>query len=162
MLKFPAVLLLGSVMLGAAASAPEPAPPPPPPVDVPAVNDIIYAITDVHGCRDLLERAYDRIVAHAEGRPARVIFLGDAIDRGPDSKGVIDRLIASVSPHPDTGKPELWSLGSSHTCVRRIPWPLAKAEDMTPEEIAGLVGYLATDAPPYLTGQVLIVDGGLT
>jgi 3-oxoacyl-[acyl-carrier protein] reductase len=32
----------------------------------------------------------------------------------------------------------------------------------TPEEVAGLVGYLATDAPQYLTGQVLIVDGGLT
>jgi 3-oxoacyl-[acyl-carrier protein] reductase len=32
----------------------------------------------------------------------------------------------------------------------------------TAEEIAGLVGYLATDAPQYLTGQVLIVDGGLT
>jgi 3-oxoacyl-[acyl-carrier protein] reductase len=32
----------------------------------------------------------------------------------------------------------------------------------TCEEIAGLVGYLATDAPPYLTGQVLVVDGGLT
>jgi 3-oxoacyl-[acyl-carrier protein] reductase len=32
----------------------------------------------------------------------------------------------------------------------------------TAEEIAGLVGYLATDAPQYLTGQVLVVDGGLT
>ncbi len=32
----------------------------------------------------------------------------------------------------------------------------------TSEEIAGLVGYLATDAPDYLTGQVLVVDGGLT
>ena len=29
-------------------------------------------------------------------------------------------------------------------------------------EVAGLVGYLATDAPQYLTGQVLVVDGGLT
>jgi 3-oxoacyl-[acyl-carrier protein] reductase len=32
----------------------------------------------------------------------------------------------------------------------------------TSEEIAGLVAYLATDAPQYLTGQVLVVDGGLT
>ncbi len=29
-------------------------------------------------------------------------------------------------------------------------------------EIAGLVGYLAADAPDYLTGQVIVVDGGLT
>jgi len=32
----------------------------------------------------------------------------------------------------------------------------------TSEEIAGVVGYLAAEAPQYLTGQVLVVDGGLT
>ncbi len=57
---------------------------------------IHYAITDVHGRLDLLEAAYDAIVAHASGRPARVVFLGDAVDRGPDSKGVISRLIAGA------------------------------------------------------------------
>ena len=55
--------------------------------------ELHYAITDVHGRLDLLEKAYEAIIAHADGRPARVVFLGDAIDRGPDSKGCIDRLI---------------------------------------------------------------------
>jgi 3-oxoacyl-[acyl-carrier protein] reductase len=32
----------------------------------------------------------------------------------------------------------------------------------TVDEIAGLVGYLALQAPAYLTGQVLVVDGGMT
>jgi 3-oxoacyl-[acyl-carrier protein] reductase len=32
----------------------------------------------------------------------------------------------------------------------------------TPDEIAALVGYLALSAPPYLTGQTLVIDGGLT
>jgi serine/threonine protein phosphatase 1 len=58
---------------------------------------IHYAITDVHGRLDLLEQAYDAIVAHASGRPSRIVFLGDAIDRGPDSKGVISRLIAGAA-----------------------------------------------------------------
>jgi serine/threonine protein phosphatase 1 len=58
--------------------------------------EIIYAITDCHGCADMLWAAYDAIARHAGGRPARVVFLGDAIDRGPDSKGCIDRLIAGA------------------------------------------------------------------
>ncbi len=31
-----------------------------------------------------------------------------------------------------------------------------------PDEIAGLVAYLALDAPSYLTGQTIVVDGGFT
>ena len=31
----------------------------------------------------------------------------------------------------------------------------------TPQEVAGLVTYLALDAPPYLTGAALVIDGGL-
>ena len=30
-----------------------------------------------------------------------------------------------------------------------------------PEEVAGVVAYLIFDAPPYLTGEALVVDGGL-
>lgn len=54
----------------------------------------IYAIGDVHGCLDLLKRLEDRIEQSARdhGLNAGVIFLGDYIDRGPDSKGVIEHL----------------------------------------------------------------------
>ncbi len=54
----------------------------------------IYAIGDIHGCLDLLKRLEDRIEHSARdcGLNAGVIFLGDYIDRGPDSKGVIEHL----------------------------------------------------------------------
>ncbi|HEX3408448.1 MAG TPA: metallophosphoesterase [Caulobacteraceae bacterium] len=52
-----------------------------------------YAIGDVHGRLDLLERAVEVIAAHVGEAPFRVIFLGDYVDRGPDSRGVIDLLI---------------------------------------------------------------------
>ncbi len=49
------------------------------------------AIGDIHGCATALDRLIEEI------RPTesdRLIFLGDYVDRGPDSRGVIDRLLA--------------------------------------------------------------------
>jgi len=56
----------------------------------------IYAIGDIHGRRDLFDELIDRIMAdHAARPPAplEIILLGDLVDRGPDSCGVIARAI---------------------------------------------------------------------
>jgi serine/threonine protein phosphatase 1 len=56
----------------------------------------IYAIGDIHGRRDLLDKLLADIDADDAKRPARrtqLIFLGDLVDRGPDSRGVIERLM---------------------------------------------------------------------
>ena len=60
----------------------------------------IYCIGDIHGHLDKLTRAHDLI----EGDRARegddgapVIHVGDLVDRGPDSLGVIDRLIGGIT-----------------------------------------------------------------
>ncbi len=45
---------------------------------------------DIHGCRDLLRRLLAEV---APGPLDVMVFLGDYIDRGPDSKGVIADLI---------------------------------------------------------------------
>ena len=52
----------------------------------------LYAIGDIHGQLEQLHRVLTLI--EADGGPdAKVIFLGDYTDRGPDSAGVIDLLI---------------------------------------------------------------------
>ena len=54
-----------------------------------------YAVGDVHGRLDLLDALLAKIEADAAVRPARktwAVFLGDLIDRGPDSAGVVERL----------------------------------------------------------------------
>jgi serine/threonine protein phosphatase 1 len=56
----------------------------------------LYAVGDVHGRLDLLDEMLGAIAADAEGdcRRNAIVFLGDYVDRGPDSKGVVDRLVA--------------------------------------------------------------------
>ncbi|MEL7238870.1 MAG: metallophosphoesterase family protein [Planctomycetota bacterium] len=57
-----------------------------------------YAVGDIHGCVEELGRLLGAIDVDAEtandDAPSFLIFLGDYVDRGPDSRGVIDRLIA--------------------------------------------------------------------
>ena len=48
------------------------------------------AIGDIHGCLAPLKHLWEIIDPQPEDR---IIFLGDYVDRGPDSKGVIDFLI---------------------------------------------------------------------
>jgi serine/threonine protein phosphatase 1 len=57
----------------------------------------LYAVGDIHGRADLLEKISRKIDAHLEQNPCARhlrIFLGDYVDRGPDSRGVIEGLIA--------------------------------------------------------------------
>ncbi|MET0905769.1 MAG: serine/threonine protein phosphatase [Bradyrhizobiaceae bacterium] len=55
----------------------------------------IYAIGDVHGRADLLQEVISRIDEDLQRRPiafAGEVYVGDYIDRGADSKGVLDLL----------------------------------------------------------------------
>jgi len=60
----------------------------------------IYAIGDVHGCLNQMRGLEAKIVEDGRSLSGEkwLVYLGDYIDRGPDSAGVIDRLI---SPAPD-------------------------------------------------------------
>lgn len=61
---------------------------------------IVYAIGDIHGRLDLLAEMHARIAADImRRRPAdwRIVHLGDYVDRGPDSKGVIEFLVRKTA-----------------------------------------------------------------
>ena len=53
-------------------------------------------IGDIHGCLRALTNVID---AAAPARGDRIVFLGDYVDRGPDSRGVLDYLIALTKRH---------------------------------------------------------------
>lgn len=52
----------------------------------------IYAIGDIHGQLGMLKDAVGRVERDG-GADAQIVFLGDLVDRGPDSAGVIEYLI---------------------------------------------------------------------
>jgi len=60
-------------------------------------DQIVYAIGDIHGRDDLLGRLHEviqqELVTTADGRNVQVVYLGDYVDRGPDSRAVVDRLL---------------------------------------------------------------------
>ena len=55
-----------------------------------------YCIGDIHGHADALDRLLDLIAADARHRGAEehlLVLIGDLIDRGPDSRGVVEHLL---------------------------------------------------------------------
>lgn len=69
-----------------------------PPIHRPQLPDgvRVYAISDIHGCSHLLQPmlgVIDADVAHSRPRYAIEVFMGDYIDRGPNTRSTLDILI---------------------------------------------------------------------
>lgn len=70
-----------------------------------------YALSDIHGHYDLLQRALDWIEKDSGNEPGTiVIFGGDYVDHGPDSRKVLDRLQAGPGDEEITW----WFLAGNH------------------------------------------------
>jgi len=64
------------------------------------MTDLIFAIGDIHGRLDLTTAALEAIDARAAGAESvRVIFLGDYVDRGPESRGVVELMMRLSRDH---------------------------------------------------------------
>jgi serine/threonine protein phosphatase 1 len=55
---------------------------------------LTYVIPDIHGRYDLLEDGLARITARSPS--SLIVTIGDYVDKGPDSKAVIERLLAGT------------------------------------------------------------------
>lgn len=78
-----------------------------------------YAVGDVHGRLDLLEQLLGTIEAENARRrtvPTTLIFLGDLIDRGPDSAAVVERL---RTYRPDFATP-MFVMGNHEEVMLRV------------------------------------------
>ncbi|MDR2550625.1 MAG: metallophosphoesterase [Desulfobulbus sp.] len=59
-------------------------------------NTTTCVIGDIHGCHTSLLRLLDQVCHRAD----TLVFLGDYVDRGPDSKAVISTILSLRSRHP--------------------------------------------------------------
>jgi serine/threonine protein phosphatase 1 len=80
----------------------------------------VYAIGDIHGRLDLLTRLHALIVADAQTATAKrrvLVYVGDYVDRGPDSSAVIDLLL----DRPLAGFEIVHLLGNHEDAMLRFP-----------------------------------------
>jgi serine/threonine protein phosphatase 1 len=78
----------------------------------------VYAVGDIHGRADLLSDIFARIDDDLRSRPTAdsiQVFLGDYIDRGPNSRKVIDLLIERKKSHQT-----IFLKGNHEDCLLRL------------------------------------------
>lgn len=89
--------------------------------------NLTYAVGDVHGCLDQLKSLIAACRQHADGREMRLVFLGDYIDRGPQSAGVVRFVLTLQSEAPGAvitlkGNHEAWALGVADGTAQESIW----------------------------------------
>jgi serine/threonine protein phosphatase 1 len=89
----------------------------------------VFAIGDIHGRTDLLRALLDEAALEPRRRERRaLVFLGDLIDRGPDSLGAIDLAMSAAQM---LGAHEAIALMGNHEAMMRLaldttsPWDVA-------------------------------------
>jgi serine/threonine protein phosphatase 1 len=127
----------------------------------------IYAITDIHGCADLLQQMFtviDRDLTTIGSMRAIHVFLGDYIDRGPESCRTVDLLIERGRKHESVflkGNHEAFLFDVLKDPARLQDWKqygglqtltsygLRPSLNPDPAEHAELIKQLAASIPPH-------------
>ena len=116
-----------------------------------------YVIGDIHGCSDLLSELLEKIIPLANDDT--VVFIGDYIDRGVDSKGVIDIVLKLRAEHHRVitlmGNHEFMLLGAirgngQNEFLKMGGDATLKSYDIPPESINDLAARLPSNHLAFL------------
>ena len=126
-------------------------------------SPLTFAVGDIHGCLDKLNRVMGACEVHAGARPARYIFLGDYIDRGPQSRGVIESLMRRQAAQLGTivclrGNHEQMAI-DAHASEHAVPLWLANNGASTLRNYGG--GRIAPEHLNWLGALPFCHDDGL-
>lgn len=156
------------------------------------IGAIAYAVGDIHGRLDLLNDllgAIEADLASNAGKEAFIIFLGDLIDRGPDSAQVLQQLIDYRHPvakmvflggnHEEilndilAGKPDVledWLRYGGSECVRSYGLDPIALKRMNERQAVAMLratmpqshqGFIASMGDTFRFGDYLFVHAGI-
>jgi hypothetical protein len=60
----------------------------------------------------------------------RQLVVGPKVGWNMHKSALFDRMLSAFGPHPDLGKPRLWSHGSDDIAIKAMTWPMMKAADI--------------------------------
>jgi hypothetical protein len=66
----------------------------------------------------------------------RQLVIGPLVGWDLRREQTIERLLTAIQPHPEFGKPRLWSHGARDAAVQAMPWPLPKAAEIVEDPVA--------------------------
>src|SRR5262245_22742088 len=124
---------------------------------------LTFAVGDIHGCLDKLQRLMAACEAHAGALRARYVFLGDYIDRGQQSRAVIEFLMERQAAQPGTivclrGNHEQMAI-DAHASDRAVPLWLANNGASTLRNYGG--GRISPEHLAWLAALPFRHDDGL-
>ncbi len=91
----------------------------------PSPEKEIFAVGDIHGRADLLAALIEEAAREPKRREKRaIVFLGDLVDRGPDSLGAIDLAIGAAER---IGADEGIALMGNHEAMMRLALEISDA-----------------------------------
>lgn len=130
----------------------------------------LIAIGDIHGCPKSLEVLLEKI---SPSRDDHLVFVGDYIDRGPDSKAVIDRLLrlrnevpctflrgnheAMMIDYLDSGSFQLWRMNGGVATLQSY----MRANESEIDLPDAHVEFVRSTELYYETDEFLFVHAGL-
>jgi len=140
------------------------------------MTNFTIAIGDIHGCYDQMVELLAKV---DEGYPERqLVFLGDYVDRGPNSKGVVQKVIDLEKSEGaivlrgnhedmmiDPQEQGIWLHNGGYQCLQSYGWTIETGSFPNPEDSAEFYRHLSwlTDNSRlfYQTDRHFFVHAGI-
>jgi Calcineurin-like phosphoesterase len=126
---------------------------------------LTYAVGDIHGSLDKLQTLVSRCREHADGRAMTLVFLGDYIDRGPQSADVVRFLVelqSLLGEHviPLMGNHEAMALAAIDGTLPALDWLVQGGAATLRSYGVGRAGELPRQDVDWLRSLHLTYDDG--